>query len=114
MSRTETNRGIIKLVPRLENETLEEQCKRLLKADKVDKYSNTYQEMFEDTFYRQYVIANNDEIYEVLQYEDIQDLSFFKATKNSDGTISFLTSFYNGGCSFSEAIQECLDNMEDK
>lgn len=36
-------------------------------------------------------------------YEDI-----FNSTKNEDGTIDFEVKYYNGGCSFNEAIEQAI------
>lgn len=40
------------------------------------------------------------------------DDDIFNATQNLDGTIDFHVMYYNGGCSFNEAIEEAISNME--
>ena len=43
-------------------------------------------------------------------YEDYDDI--FEAERLSDGKISFHVKYYNGGCGFSEAIDESIKNMK--
>lgn len=117
MSQTETHIGKLKLVPKLENENLEEQCKRILNNKPLDKYYDSYCEMFKASglygYKSGYVISNKSEIYEVIEDFVFEGDDIFNANKNSDGTITYVTSFYNGGCGFSDALQECLNCMEE-
>lgn len=112
MSETVHYKGILIEMEKLKNETLENQCKRLLNNVELSDYCDTYQEMFEDEFYQQYFIFNNI-IYKVDNKQDIDpDDSIFIANKNENGTIEFEVKYYNGGCSFNEALEEALENME--
>lgn len=115
MSETVRYTGKLELVEKLKNETLEEQCKRILNWHKyweLNKYCDSWEEMLCDELYEKYVIHNED-IYEVIEqkYKDT-DYNIFEAHKNADGTISYEVMYYNGGCSFDEAICEALDNIE--
>ena len=103
--------GKLKLVNRLSNETLEDQCKRLLEADEVSKYYSSYREMFEDILYDTYII-NNDVIYEVLSKKRHEyDENIFIMKDNKDGTYDYEVMYYNGGCGFNEAVEEAFDNL---
>lgn len=114
MSQTETHIGKLKLVPKLENEDLELQCKRLLSNEPLDEYCDTYEEMLKesDLYGYKYIISKTN-IYEVIKDYSCEGDDVFNANKNSDGTISYVTSFYNGGCGFSEALEYCLEDMEE-
>lgn len=39
---------------------------------------------------------------------EISNSECFNSTENEDGTIDFEVKYYNGGCSFNEAIEEAL------
>lgn len=49
-----------------------------------------------------------------IEKEEIDDSNLFLSKKNEDGTINFEIRYYNGGCSFDEAIREALKNKEIK
>jgi hypothetical protein len=72
-----------------------------------NEYSETIEEYFQDQFYEKYVMIG-DELYEILitSFHDTEDI--FKATDNGDGTYDFVVSYYNGGCSFGEAIEKAM------
>ena len=97
MSQQETRIGKIKLIEKLENETLEQQCKRILGMKQLDDYYDTYEEA---------IIDCNDEDREQ------EDCDIFEANINDDGTISYTVSYYNGGCCFSEAIRRSLKKLK--
>lgn len=117
MSETVHYTGKVKLVEKLNNETLEEQCERILREHnftELEKYYDSWEEMFYEELYGKYVIHDEDEsIYKIIEknYEDTE-YDIFNAHENKDGTISYEVMYYNGGCSLSEAIVEALDNME--
>lgn len=115
MSEQETITGKLKLIPKLPNETLEDQCKRVFceRFRQVDKpFWDSWQEDLEEVGYRKFVI-HQDDIYEVIQMKDLDDLDIFNMSKNNDGTFDFTLSYYNGGCCFSEAIGYAFENMEE-
>lgn len=96
-------KGKIELVERLD-ETLEEQCKRILMEYNVDltdidDYINEFYEYFGD----EYVISDNS-LYKVISIEEVTDEDVFSIHDNKDGTYDYEVSYYNGGCSFDEAI----------
>ena len=107
--------GKLRLKEKLPNETLEEQCKRILFEHnyfELQYYYDSWKEMLCYELYERYVIYNN-EVYEVIEknYRDFYD-SIFEAYKNDNGTIDYQVVYYNGGCGFTEAIEEALNNIE--
>ena len=118
MSETVQYKGKLKFVPKLhKNETLNEQCERILKeCDKtnidLDFYEGDFVWAVYDELYNKYVIAGHN-VYEIIEKISIDpDYDIFNATQNLDGTIDFHVMYYNGGCSFNEAIEEAISNME--
>ena len=107
--------GKITPVGKLPNETLEEQCKRILaKYNYLDlnTYCDSWREMLCEELYERYVIAGG-ELYKVVEknYKDM-DEDIFNAHENEDGTIDYEVMYYNGGCSFNEAIEYALEDMK--
>lgn len=111
MSETVHYKGKLKQLEKLENETLEEQCKRLLDNQELESYYDSYREMLLSEYYNQF-LDHNGILFSVTRecinpHEDI-----FRSSKNEDGTIDFEVKYYNGGCGFSEAIEEALSNIK--
>ena len=78
---------------------------------KSDIY-DSYVEQLEDMLYDQYLVTDED-IFEVIsQSKNDPDDDMFEASRNADGTINFTVKYYNGGCSFGEAIEEALQNLK--
>ena len=50
------------------------------------------------------------EVFEVISFENLEYESIFQATKNEDGSYDFLLQYYDGGCSFGEALEEAVKN----
>ena len=58
-------------------------------------------------------IVTNDNIYKVVEKNNKTDeYDIFNATQNLDGTIDYEVMYYNGGCSFNEAIEYALEAMK--
>lgn len=110
MSEVVHYKGTLTKIDKFTNESLEEQCKRLLNTHELPDYYDTYREMFEDTFYNQYVICN-DEIYSVYR-KDVYSDDMFNAKIISNNEIEFEVMYYNGGCGFTEAIEIALKNIQ--
>lgn len=115
MSETVRYTGKLKLVENLPNETFEEQCERILNENnyvELSTYCDSWEEMLCDELYDKYIVYN-EKIYKVVEknYKDVGE-DIFEAYKNEDGTIDYEVMYYNGGCSFSEAIEYALNNME--
>lgn len=107
MSETVHYRGVLKKVERHEEETLEEQCKRLLENKELPSYLDSYEEYLVDENYQQITIQNGI-IYRVEKEEVNPDGDIFKASINDKGEIEFEVRYYNGGCGFDEAIEEAV------
>lgn len=114
MSETVHYKGKIQLVPKLENETLEDVCKRIMNeydCFELDSYCNTWREFMADELYERYVVINDD-VYEVTDKKYFSDeYDIFKAHKVSDTEYEYEVMYYNGGCSFEEAIEEAFNQM---
>lgn len=117
MSETVRYTGKIILIEKLNNETLEEQCERILKEHnftELDEYYDSWEEMLYEELYDKYVVCSN-KLYKIVErnYMDTE-YDIFTAYENKNGTIDYEVMYYNGGCSFSEAIEEALNNMESR
>lgn len=107
--------GKLQLVHKLPNETLEEQCKRILAEHnyfKLNGYCDSWREMLYEELYERYVIACGG-VYKVIEknYKDMDD-DIFNAHDNGDGTINYGVMYYNGDCGFNEAIEYALEDMK--
>ena len=114
MSEQEAHAGKLKLVFTGTKEQIEEFCKSKIKCSFgfLDDDYDSYTEMFEDEYYRKFVIINNS-IYEIIEDTCLDYNEIFESSLNEDGTINYICSYYNGGCSFSEALEECLNNLKE-
>jgi hypothetical protein len=110
--------GKVKKVKFLKNETLEEACKRILIENKIDletkmEYYDNYVECLIEELYKKYEIID-DEIFEIISCKNHEYSDIFEMKQNEDGTFDYLLSYYNGGCSFGEALQEAYDEFKKK
>lgn len=108
MSDYENHTGKLRLVVPNEGESTSDLRKRI--------YNEKYLEnpnYDDDDYYEDYIEVKGN-IYKVIEhYESYDDLDGCILNKNQDGTISFITRFYNGGTCFSEMIEEALTNFKD-
>jgi len=112
MSETVYYKGTLTEVYRLENETLEDQCKRILQVEEFnDDYYDSFQEMVLDQSYERYIVQDGI-LYAVQRQELNSEDSLFNISKNEDGTLNFEVRYYNGGCSFDEAIEYAFENKK--
>lgn len=115
MSEQVTQRGKIRLIPNIEGEeTYEKKAIELMRGlgkDQawIDEYVEDYewrgalseaQDWREPTRF----MVLHGRIYEVLEEERIDDGFFSLVTTNDDGSLSYITSYHNGGCGLEEAI----------
>jgi hypothetical protein len=61
------------------------------------------QDYFLDKYYKIFVVINGF-VYKV-ESNSVDELDFYHADLNDDGSYDFEVSYYNGGCSFDEAIK---------
>jgi hypothetical protein len=111
VSETVHYKGTLTKVEKLENETLEEQCKMILENKELPKWFDSYVEFLFDECYKEYAIYEN-ELYFVDKKSVDADTDMFISSKNEDGTINFEVKYYNGGCGFEEAIETALKNIK--
>ncbi len=112
MSDTEHNTGTLTEVKPLENETIHDLAKRILvEIEKVKLHDEDYISQLQDDFYKKYFIYN-EKIYSVKNKRICDGGDVYNAHENKDGTISFELVFYNGGCSFEEALECAMVRME--
>lgn len=108
--------GKIKLVEK-DGEELWQQCKRILEEEYGRKYTESlyspedYISDFMEEIYYDYVLLD-DRIYEVVEINDLEDCNIYELHDNKDGTMNFVLSYYNGGESFDEAIEEAYERMK--
>lgn len=112
MSDVVMKKGKLNLIDRLENETLENQCLRILNEfdiDIEDYYESPMEQLkgeLSDEFY-----VYNDNLYS-LYYKSI-DTSYEIAEGDirEDGSIEFLTMYYSGGTCLSEMLDEVMKKL---
>lgn len=115
MSEYEHIKGTISLVPF--TGTLEETCFWCLNKQSITpdpEYGgdpNPFEMQLRDECYRDYVIHDN-EVFEVVGAEEVEEFDIYNASITPDGSgINFEVCYYNGGCSFDEAVGIALDKM---
>lgn len=101
-----------KLIPVEINGDIENTCRLILEdaGQEKSEYYDTYKEKLEDWGYKKYHITETA-IYSVEMVNKDPDEDIFHAVKNDDGSYDFTLKYYNGGCSFEEAIEEALDKI---
>ena len=117
MSQQETVIGKLKLLEKIDGETLEEQCKRVYierfePDDETLELCDNFQQHLGDEGWETFVIYNGD-LYEAIQKKELDTMDIFNISKNEDGTYDFTLSYYNGGCCFSEAIEVAFRRLEE-
>lgn len=111
MSRTVHYKGVMKKAERLEGESLEEQCKRLIGDVELPAYCEDYEEFLNDTFYQEMSIQNGT-VYLIEKEEINQDDDILQASLNDNGDIEFEIRYYTGGSSFDEALQDAIHTIK--
>jgi len=91
--------------------TMDEWIKNKLEVNVRPNYFSSWLEFLEDEFYKQYHYDRTSGILYEVEKTEFSPESFVQVLSNDDGSYSFSTSFYNGGVSFSEMLQEGLDNL---
>ena len=95
-------------------ESLENMCKQILKKDgkEKSKFVDSWQEAFENEYhYKEYVIINNNIFKVEISENDLINEDIYKASKSENGDIEFEVKYYNGGCSFDEALKEAMKEI---
>jgi len=77
-------------------------------------YENDLNEMFWEYDFCEDFVLSNGKLYEIISKNKQEcEYEFFEATKAND-IINFHVMYYNGGCGFSEAINEAIDNIKEE
>lgn len=117
MSDNELHTGkLIKVEKISENETLTEVIIRLLGVDceLCEKEEDLFEQLKDiDDNYNKYFIFKG-ELYEAENIELEPYDAFCSMTFNKDGSINYITGFYNGGTCFSEMIEDELELLNKK
>ena len=79
----------------------------------LESYHSDKKEYFEDVFYRK-AFEINGIVYEVESKEINPYDDIYNASLNENGNIDFELKYYNGGCSFNEALEAALEKLENK
>ncbi|MFW6242984.1 MAG: hypothetical protein ACOC2W_02400 [bacterium] len=82
----------------------EKQKEKFLTCDDVKEF------FYDEDLYKKYVIANN-KLYQILHCVKT-DGFIFAGFELEDKRIGFVVSYYNGGCSFEEAIESAIMDSE--
>ena len=98
MSETETR--VVTLTPT--GKTVDE----YMDGKTMPDYYDNLTEWFRDECY-EVAIEINGQIYEIAESEPVS-ADIFQARRESDGKISYVLQYYNGSCSFNEAIIRSL------
>lgn len=105
-------KGTLKLMQKLNDETLEEQCKKLvndLTDGEIDmSYYDTFEDALLDEFYNEYYVHDNN-LYGV-ERDEYCEQDIFKGERENKN-IKFQVQYYNGGCSFDEALDKVMKNI---
>lgn len=90
---------------------LQNTAKRVLQNEGwCDESDADFLEQLEDRGYKKFLVHSGN-IYKVEKTQLDPNDDIVKATKCPDGTIDFEVKYYNGGCSFNEAIDAALGKI---
>lgn len=106
--------GKIQLIAKFPNETLEEQCKRILNNFghmEIHSYCDSWADMIYEELYDQYIIIDDD-LYCVVSQNEYSENDVYNISDNKDGTYNYEVMYYNGGCSFTDAISRAFEKSK--
>jgi len=116
MSRMEFRKGIltpVEIIGDVENTAkliIESMC---LSAEELEDFEgfDTSIEILKEIGYKHYYITDTA-FYKVDMVEINMNEGLYNAHRNDDGTIGFEIIYYNGGCSFDEAIGDAIEAIK--
>lgn len=115
MSETEHNIGKLTPVAKIEDgQTEEEFVKGYMIGQgytEVPTWCEDWHDYFRETFTEEKFYCNG--VVYFVEYRNAEYEDIFYAEKNADGSISFTTKFYNGGCGFDEALGYAMESMNE-
>lgn len=113
MSETVYYTGKLTKVANCSSLKVEDQAREILMSEnetELETYYESWLEKLNDVHYGNYVVVDECLYHVIRQSKDVDD-DIFQAEKNEDGSISFTVKYYNGGCSFNEAIEKATENL---
>lgn len=114
MSYTETHFGKLRRVDLEENQSIEDWCKMKCNEEgktELPSYFENWEELFRDAFYDKFFIVNGA-IWETFEHTEVEEGDGVEIVQeNSDGTLSFVMQFYNGGTCLSECIEDGIKRI---
>lgn len=112
MSEQQTKKGKFKKVD-LQGKTIEEWCKeQCINIGKTNKWEDeTWKEFFFDMYWDGFFIVNN-ELYEIIEVEDLDNSYYVQVDKQDDVTYSFYATYYNGETCLQECLEKGLEEIE--
>ena len=113
MSYTEYHIGKIKPI-NITGEELENYCKQILlehsyiseNSPEKDEFYNSYAELLVDELGDEYMYLNGI-LYKIIEDKEVDD-DVVNITRNEDGTINYVATFYNGGTCLTEVLESVL------
>lgn len=113
MSETECNTGKLVPVKLINGESNEGFAFRYCQENGIvkDDYNKTYIDQLFDEDYRGWYLHEGT-LYRCENDRDTDSGDIFQAIKNSDGTINYVLQYYNGGCSFGEAMSYAMKKLQ--
>lgn len=78
----------------------------------LDELFDVYYES--ELYENEKIIIHGENLFICEEKVDATDDFISHAKSNLDGTIDYLVMYYNGGCSFSEAVEDALDKLQNK
>lgn len=111
MSETKMFKGTMKEVALPDGQSVEQFAEKALRDKGVDDpwdgdWLSTLTLDYQDKF-----AFVGDKLYEMMDYKDISDEDICDASRNSDGSISFVVRYYNGGCGFDEVLEDAVEEL---
>ncbi len=112
MSEMESHIGIIQQLQLLQDETVEDRCKKIAESRGI-KDSGIY-DWFEDYVVSEYsdIIIMDNKIYKVIKHQSMGEGDISRATRGFDGNIHFALQFYNSYIWFEEALEDAIVELE--
>lgn len=114
MSDTVHYKGHMVVVLPEEGDSLEDTCKRVMQNKELPIHEDSYEEwVYYEGLELGYTIVEG-KVYKI-SYESVDPyLDVFNANISDDGNVNFEVKYYNGGCSFPEALEEALKNAREE
>lgn len=109
MSEYEHIKGLIKLIPQLENEDMEAYFQRAtgIKVEPEGFYDNIYDLIWDYDLSEKFIIIDGS-IYKFLKYKDIDEFNYCDVEAMGNGEYCFSACFYNGGTCLSEVLEDAI------